>query len=367
MTTTKIALEVIGVRDRPEDLVREVFAAAGPLHAEARPDQPRQPVEQELAFFRTLPPAYDGATVAARDDAGQIIGFATVVTHDMEGFRHVARVTIGVLPGHRRAGIGRTLLGGALEVAERFERSLLIGDTRETVPAGEAFARRIGADLGQVSTVYRLDLRAVDRDLVRSWVTAGPAQAPGYHLELVKGITPDHLMPGVIAAYGISNTAPKDNLRVGDLTLTPEWLKQEERAAAARGVARWAYYAVEDATGDFIGFIDILVNSEDPERVQNSTLAVAPAHRGHALGKWLMAAMTQQVLDELPDAHWLVYSGIATSNDPMLALTRQFGYRASAAVKTWQISTERARAYLSTGRSLSRQRDKDIANPKQDR
>src|SRR5579863_7504099 len=71
--------------------------------------------------------------------------------------------------------------------AGRFGRSLLMGGTRETVPAGEAFARRIGAELGQVMIENRLDLRAVDRDLVRSWVEAGPARAPGYHLEFVRG------------------------------------------------------------------------------------------------------------------------------------------------------------------------------------
>jgi hypothetical protein len=34
--------------------------------------------------------------------------------------------------------------------------------------------------------------------------------------------------------------------------------------------------------------------------------AVAPAHRGRALGEWLKAAMTQKVIDELPAARSLV-------------------------------------------------------------
>ena len=147
VAASKIVLESIGLRDRPESLIRELYAAAGPLHAEAVPGQPRQPLEQALAFARSLPGAYDGATIVARDDAGRIVGYADVAVQDMDGFRHVAQAGIGVLPGHRRAGIGRALLGGVLEVAGRLGRSLLMGDTRETVPAGEAFARRIGAGL----------------------------------------------------------------------------------------------------------------------------------------------------------------------------------------------------------------------------
>src|SRR6266566_461458 len=222
------------------------------------------------------------------------------------------RSVSGVLPGHRRAGIGRALLGGVLEGAGRLGRSLLMGDTREAVPAGEAFARRIGAGLGQVIIENRLDL-------LRSWVEAGPARAPGYHLEFVRGSTPDHLMPGVLAMLEtVINTAPRDDLQIGDHTVTPERLKQEERAAATAGLERWACYAVHDATGDYVGLTDIVVNSAAPARVHVGNTAVKPAHRGRALGKWLKAAMTQKALDELPAAHWLVTSN-AASNEAMLS------------------------------------------------
>jgi hypothetical protein len=40
MTAGKRVLESIGLRDRPEDLIRELYAAAEPLHAEATPDVP---------------------------------------------------------------------------------------------------------------------------------------------------------------------------------------------------------------------------------------------------------------------------------------------------------------------------------------
>lgn len=346
MATSKVVLESTGLRDMPEDLIRELYAATAPLHAEAAPDEPPQPLEQVLAFARNLPEGHDGATIAARGEAGQIIGSADVTVQDMDGYRHVAWVSVGVLPNHRRAGVGRALLGGALEVAERFGRSLLMGGTRESVPAGEAFARRIGAELGQVMIENRLDLRAVDRDLVRSWVEAGPARAPGYHLEFVKGATPDHLVSGVIAALLTLNTAPRDDLQVGDVTVTPQLLREQEKAAAAAGLERWACYAVEDGTGAFVGLTDVVVNSAVPERLQVGNTGVNPAHRGRALGKWLKGAMTQEILGELPAARWLV-TGNAASNDAMLSINRQLGFQASATMKTWQVAAERARTYLS--------------------
>jgi mycothiol synthase len=154
-------------------------------------------------------------------------------------------------------------------------------------------------------------------------------------------------VPGVLAMLElVINTAPRDDLQVGDRAVTTARLAEEERAAAAAGLERWAYYAVSDVTGDFAGLTDIVVNAAAPQRVHVGNTAVEPAHRGRALGKWLKGAMTQRALDELPAARWLVTSN-AASNEAMLAINRQLGFQASAQVKTWQVAAARARAYQS--------------------
>ena len=341
-----MTLEATGLRDMPDDLIRELYIATGPLYAEVLPDVPRHSLEQRLTQVRNLPGGYDGTTIVARDGAGQIVGCADVGVEDREGARRIADVNIRVLPGHRRTGIGRTLLRPAIEAAERYGRNLLTSRTRETVPAGEAFARRIGAGLGQVMLENRLDLHAVDRDLVRSWVEAGPVRAPGYHLTFIIGLTPDQLLPAAAAAYEFLNTAPRDDLQVGDFALTPEQLKEQEQAAAAAGMRRWVCYAVDDATGDFVGLTTISFSPAQHELIRIFNTAVDPAHRGHALGKWLKGAMTQRVLDELPAARWLITRN-AASNDAMLSINRQLGFVACVTEKKWQVSTERVRAYLS--------------------
>lgn len=83
-----------------------------------------------------------------------------------------------------------------------------------------------------------------------------------------------------------------------------------------------------------------------PARIRVGQTGVHPAHRGHALGKWLKGAMTQKVLDELPSARWLVTAN-AASNDAMLSINRQLGFQAKATEKWWQVPIEQARAYLS--------------------
>ena len=74
-----------------------------------------------------------------------------------------------------------------------------MGNTGERVPAGEAFARRVGAEPGSAIHTNRLLLADVDRDLVRKWVEHGPQRAPGYSLVTNDGRYPDDLIEQVVS------------------------------------------------------------------------------------------------------------------------------------------------------------------------
>ena len=70
-----------------------------------------------------------------------------------------------------------------------------------------------------------------------------------------------------------------------------------------------------------------------------------PEHRGHALGKWLKAVMLQRILDERPEAVD-IRTGNADSNDAMLGINRELGFKPHRAYTTWQVTTEQVRKYL---------------------
>jgi GNAT superfamily N-acetyltransferase len=137
----------------------------------------------------------------------------------------------------------------------------------------------------------------------------------------------------------VMNTAPREDLDVGDIRVTPEVLSQDDEAMSAVGAERRAYYAVEEKSGRFVGVSDITVRPELPDRVWVGDTAVDPAHRGQALGKWLKAAITRHILDDLPDVRWVITSN-AGSNAPMLAINHALGFRAVAVCTTWQLPVE---------------------------
>jgi mycothiol synthase len=326
------------VREQSDQLLAELYTAQAPLHAEATPDDPRQPLAAEVADVRHLPAPEDGVVLVARDAAGRIAGLASVHWQDLAGWAHVMWTSIAVLPGYRRHGLGTLLLDRSAAIAEQRGRRLMMGRTRDNVPAGAAFCARFGAEQAMVGQENRLDLRDVDQNLVAAWIADGPVRAAGYRLQFVAGRTPPELAGRVAEVMNVMNSAPRENMDVSDTPVTAELVHQYEDAGLAAGRQFWAYYAVEESTGRFVGLTSISIRSDVPDRVWVGDTGVEPSHRGRGLGKWLKAVMTRRLLDDLPDVRWVI-TWNAGSNEPMLAINSRLGFRTAAVWTTWQAGT----------------------------
>src|SRR4051812_16920044 len=74
------------------------------------------PIEQSTAFVRTLL-AGGGVQFVAISDSDHVVGWCDVVRAQLEGFRHVGRLGMGLLPPYRGAGYGRRLAEEAITAA----------------------------------------------------------------------------------------------------------------------------------------------------------------------------------------------------------------------------------------------------------
>jgi mycothiol synthase len=345
VTVSAWTIEEWPLREQPDGLLAELYVAREPLHAEATPDDPRRTLADEIVAARSLPAPEDGIRFVARDSAGAIAGYGWCGWEQLAGWAHVLSVDVAVLPDWRRRGLGRALLGRAASVAEHRGLRLVTGRSLENVPSGGAFAQRFGAAVAMVGRENRQDLTRVSQDLVDRWVADGPVRAPGYRLEFVAGRTPPDLIEQAAAVFNVMNTAPREDLDVSDTPVTPDLVRQYEDAIVGAGDEMWAYYAVEESSGRFVGLTNITMRRGEPDRVHVGDTGVEPAHRGYALGKWLKAAMTQRILAELPDVRWVITHN-AGSNDAMLGINSELGFRTSAVITTWQIATDKLLAQL---------------------
>lgn len=281
--------------------------------------------------------------LAHLDDDGVGIGVALApVAGDNAHFVHVE---LSVVREARRRGVGRALARWALGVARRRGRRLVIGASHGTVPAGEAFARALGAREGLRSRVNELDLERHHEHLfgadglVARWLADGPVRAPDYAIDWLPHPLPEEVLEPLATLRQSMNDAPRGTLDVEDHVYTAAWMREGDAYAAARGDVAWTLLARRRGDGAFAGFTDLSWNADNPRVAQQGDTAVAPEHRGHALGKWLKALMLERLHRERPNVR-VVRTGNADTNAAMLGINGALGFAASRETIVWQVATD---------------------------
>jgi mycothiol synthase len=332
-------------QDSDEELAERV-AYTNELRREVLPDDPPITVEQVAAALAAQPDRIHTYAFRLKDADGALVGNATTSVDAKERDNpDVLAAGINVLPAHRRQGHGTKLLAELVALADSLGKTRIVGDTYEGVDAGAAFAEAVGGTARQANHMNHLPLAEVDRPMLERWVAEAADRSSDYELIGWDGPVPDEHVADWLDLVLVMNTAPKDDLELNDFTFTEEQLRDAERVARAVHQEDWVLVARHRATGEWAGFHNVGWEPNQPRYVYVGATGVMPEHRGHALGKWLKAAMTLRILDERPDAT-NIRTGNADSNDAMLGINRLMGYRPLLGQMTWELPVEEAAAAL---------------------
>lgn len=184
----------------------------------------------------------------------------------------------------------------------------------------------------------RLELAAVPSDLLRDWQRR-PEGDP-YRLHLWDTV-PDDYLARTADLMMVMNTAPRGSDQEDDWVVTPELVRAQEAESAALGERRLLLAAEDTRTGELVGYTETFWSPERAALVYQGATAVRPAARGQRLGKWLKAAMVEQLRRECPGAVW-VRTNNAEENAAMLAINVQLGFQPWAQTLEWEWSGGRA-------------------------
>jgi GNAT superfamily N-acetyltransferase len=213
---------------------------------------------------------------------------------------------------------------------------MLAGQTSDRVPSGAAFARAVGANPGLEMHTSQLDVRGLKPELIQRWIDDSRAKAAGYHIAWVDWANADDTTIGQVAqAYEAINDMPKGDLAVEDEHWDVPRTRERYAFFAKMGFEVWTAIAIHDATSAGVGFTEINLTPQVPEIVQQQGTAVTPAHRGHALGMWLKAAVLGRLVRERPKARF-IRTGNAKVNEAMLRINAELGFRQAWSTTFWQ-------------------------------
>lgn len=329
------------IRSVPDALLGELHDFAEVRFAERRPGEPYRPLAETILHTRRMPQDFEVRDWLVREPSGRIAAHLRTEVERTGDNEHMSWADITVGAEHRRRGIGRWLLARAAEEADR-AGCTIVGAWSESIDSSaKLFAEAHEFEAKQVFRESELDLTTLDWDMVDRWVAEGPRRAPGYELQLIEGPYPEEHYPMVIAWWETMNTAPRDDLSLNDDHLTPDRLQRMEDVFRASQVERWEYVARHVGTGEFAGVTNVFLKPWCPEVVDQDATGVHPDHRGHALGKWLKAAMLQKIRADWPEGR-KVRTGNAYSNDAMLGINNALGFRESRAEHVWELPVEKA-------------------------
>ncbi len=334
------AIERVDLASANDDLMRQVVELEHAMHAEAQPEDPPYPAEIIEARFRVTSQLWQRSQWAAFTD-GRPVGRVTVVQNRSGSNEHIRDVDLSVHPEHRRRGIGRALFAAGIGAIPDDEAKLVEGWTTTRVPAGIAFAERLGSKKGLHMRASQLDLRAVDRVLMRQWASIDPE---GYRLEWVLGDIPEHLFENALEAFRAINRMPREDLEMEDFAFTEATVRDWERTRKERKQEQWLILAVQNGTNASAGFTNVVFDPRYPHVIHQGGTAVDPAHQGKGIGKWMKAQVVNKLLAEMPQAGFIRTENAGT-NAPMLKINHAMGFGLAWENDIWQLPLADAKAY----------------------
>ena len=333
----------------PESVLRDVHRLWDVEWGDLHPEEPPYSWEELEGLLRMPSERFTKLYWLARDDAGAAIGrldlrLPTAGANEQLGFAELY-----VVPDARERGVGTALTRTAVEVLEAHGRSRVRVSIVEGSP-GDGFFSSRGGSVGRTNRKSRMDVAAVDRSMLRRWIERAESEATGYSLRWLDVLALDDAdLDEYIGIRLLMNTAPRGDLEDEPWVHTPETIREEAEELAAEGVERWSLVAVEDATGTFAGFTELMFVESAPEHCWQGGTAVRVEHRNHGLGRWLKATAAERVIAERPRVRF-VDTENAYSNEPMLNINIAMGFELIKTVNDWQAPVAAVRSALEATR-----------------
>lgn len=250
-TEADVRIRRVGFRDGADDELEALHSIEAPIETERGSNRMPRSLAAYMAFARALPSQFKDTSWLVETPGGTPIAVG-YCWYNSAGDERVMECDLLVRQDRRREGIASRLIALVCDETTRLGRSLLTWETFDAVPAGDAFSRRLSARAARVNRTSELVLADVDWAMVGRWSGDSRARELGYSLEMVSGPFPPHLRGDAAAFHHIMQSAPRDDLEVGDVVIDADFVAELDRALVDSRRTRWTLL-VRDAMDTCVG------------------------------------------------------------------------------------------------------------------
>jgi GNAT superfamily N-acetyltransferase len=342
----KFDIQLMNVKNASEKEYKALNKIINIVRKERQPDDPPIPFEETINQMKNLPSFVDLKLWYAWDGGqSEFIAQGNIGLMHTDENQHLAQCDIIVHPGYRRQGLGKQLFEFIAVAAQEDHRRLLLTDTNDRIPAGEAFMNRLGAKRGLEGHVNQLRISDLDDMLIQKWLEQGKNNEVEFEMGIWEGEYPEEQLDEIARLMDLTNQQPLGDLAIEEMHITPEQLREMEKMDKARGNQHCTAYVLEKATGKFAGYTETVWNANRPEILRQDMTGVFPQYRGKGLGRWLKAAMLDRMLIIHPEIKF-VRTTNADTNAAMLRINTELGFKPYMSSIMWQLEISQVLDYL---------------------
>jgi GNAT superfamily N-acetyltransferase len=315
---------------------RDVAGAVALLVAARAVDAPAAAPMTRTGLLADIRHGWDGDpsnVCVRRDKRGRVVGVLEYGFTTWDN-AHLGFIEVTVDPEARGQGLGRQLVEAGVDLVRAAGKSLVLAGSRNT-PAALALGASLGFEQALTALNRRQDLVALDWGALDRDFALAVAGAADYDLLRIEGPVPDELLDGVVTMTAAINDAPIDALEVDDEVFSPERVRGFERSQQERGRRTYRIIARHQTTGELAGHTFVSVDRDHPGFAMQYDTSVVRSHRGHRLGLLLKIEMLRWLGDAEPQVRVLDTWNAAT-NEHMIAVNEQLGYRVIGESIEWQ-------------------------------
>lgn len=336
-------IEFIDTRIAPEETLRALHQLYLTRDEELLPGDPPVPLQQRIVDWRHLLDTKAIPRWALWKDAEVVATSGAFM--DLEQNLDNAFGWVYVHPEHRGSGHGREIATPMFDAVEDHGRVRFAFELNDGRPE-ESLVMRAGMKSAYREKLSRLSFPDVDWVLMESWVERAAHRAFDYELLFLPSPIHNEYVDAFCDLTFVMNTAPREDYEEEDEVLTPEIWRDVEAKQEIRARDVLTYVARHKPTGDFAGYTTVAYHRLQPDLVWQWDTGVDPAHRNKGLGRWLKAAMALKLRSEYPDVQ-RIDTFNAGSNEPMLNINVEMGFRPVLIQNVWQGDLATLRGKLS--------------------